>query len=154
MRKIISLLFLGLGLIFCSCAGTAPQVHQFENKVVFESSFDEVWSAIIETFAERNIPITNMEKVSGFIATEEMKFESEYADCGTTYMGTKFGSGGVLGKFNVFVKELSPRKYNVTINALYRVDVSYRAPAYRNCESTGKLEAWFMATLRTKLYKP
>jgi len=140
-----------LFLFLLGCAGIAPKMHEFENKEIFEGSFDQIWSAIIETFAERTIPIANMEKVSGFIATEEIKFPSEYADCGATPIGVKFGSTGVLGIFNVFVKEISTNKYNISINARYRfiTDNLY----YKGCESTGKIETWFLSTVRGKLRK-
>jgi len=148
--KNILVCFLGL-ILFSGCAGIAPQVYQFENKEIFEGSFDEIWSAIIETFAEKNIPISNMEKASGFIATEEMKFSSIYADCGATPIGVKFNSLGPLGKFNVFVKEISSGKYSIMITASYRVSTDNLY--YKGCTSTGELETWFTSTLRTKLRK-
>lgn len=138
-----------LGILFLGCAGIAPKIHQFENKKTLEGSFDKIWSAIIETFAEWNIPISNMEKASGFIATQEIKFPSEYADCGATPIGIKFGSTGVLGRFNVFVKEISFNEYSVAINSHYRFITDN--PFYEGCVSTGKLETEFIATVRTKL---
>lgn len=133
-------LVITLGLLLLACAGIAPQVHTFESKQTFDNSFDEIWGAVIETFAERGIPISNMEKVSGFISTREIKFPSEYADCGATPIGIKFGSGGVLGTFNVFLKEISSGRYSVAVNSHYRfiTDNQY----YQGCTSTGVVESW------------
>jgi len=148
--KFIGIYFLGILLIF-ACAGIRPQIHQFENKEIIEGSFDKIWSAIIETFAEKNIPISTMEKVSGFIATEEMKFSSSYADCGSSPVGIKLTFWkDPLGKFNVFVKMISENKFNITITANYRITGNGNV---QNCTSTGELEIWFMATLREKLSK-
>jgi hypothetical protein len=140
-----------LGIFLSGCAGIAPQIYQFQNKETFNGSYDEVWTAVIETFAEKNIPIANMEKVSGFIATQEIRFTSEYADCGATPVGIKFNSLPVLGFFNVFVKEISPDNYNIAINSQFRVITDN--PYYKKCTSTGELESWFLRTLRTKLKK-
>jgi hypothetical protein len=44
------------------------------------------WDAVIDLFAERNIPIRTMERASGFIATEQLSVNAEeglrWADCG------------------------------------------------------------------------
>ncbi len=138
-------------VLLSGCAGIAPKVYTFENKQVYHNSFDEVWTAVIETFAEKGIPISNLEKASGFVATEEMTFPAEYADCGATPVGIKFGSSGVLGAFNVFVKEISPSTYSVAINSRYRFITDN--PFYKGCVSTGKIEAWFIASLKEKLKK-
>lgn len=148
MVKLILICFSGLTLFF-ACAGTVPKIHQFENRVIFEGSFDEVWSGIIEAFAEANIPIANMEKASGFISTQEMRVPSGYADCGSSPIGIEANTWGVVGSFNVFVKEASSTGHNVTINVRYISETNRRFV----CTSTGELENWFMATLRNKLNK-
>jgi hypothetical protein len=148
MMKIIAIYFLGI-LLLSACAGTAPQIHQFENKEIIENSFDKIWSAVIETFAEKNISIATMEKASGFIATEPTKFSSIYADCGATPLGIEFATLGPWGKFNVFIKELSEKKYSIMVTVNYHVatDNIY----YKECTSTGNLERWFISTVKQKL---
>jgi len=133
-----------------SCAATAPRLHQFENKRTFNYSFDKIWDAVIETFAEKNIPISNMEKVSGFIASQETRVPSVYADCGATPLGVAFNSAlPVIGSFNVFVKELSPNNYSVLITSSYRVVTDNMF--YKYCVSTGYLENRFLTILEQKL---
>jgi hypothetical protein len=149
MERFIKLTIFVIAVFLLGCAGVAPQLYNFENSLVFKGSFDEIWATIIETFAERNIPISNMEKASGFITTQEIKFPPEYADCGATPIGIKFGSSGVLGTFNVFVKEVSSEQYKVAINAHYRFITDN--PFYEGCTSKGKLEAWFLSNIKGKL---
>jgi hypothetical protein len=151
MRYFLVAGILLLELSLLTCAGVAPGVYKFQNKEVFEASFDEIWTAIIETFAQQNIPISNMEKVSGFITTQEIRFPAEYADCGATPIGIKLTSAGLLGSFNVFVKEVSPGTYSIAVNSHYRVITDN--PFYQGCVSTGKLETKLIADIRTKLKK-
>ncbi len=52
------------------------------------ASFDRTWSAVIDVFAERNIPIATIDKSSGLIATTSLVISDpketlrEWADCG------------------------------------------------------------------------
>ena len=52
------------------------------------ASFDRTWNAVIDVFAERNIPIATIDKSSGLIATTALGIEEskdttqEWADCG------------------------------------------------------------------------
>jgi hypothetical protein len=150
MKKILYLIISSFLLL--SCAGTAPQRYSFDNYEVYEGTFDKVWSAVIETFAEKNISISNMEKVSGFISTQEMRFPPRYADCGKTPIGIEFNSDGPLGTFNAFVKEISPGKYNISINASFRLITTNMF--YQGCTSTGTIESILLVSIRDKLGYP
>lgn len=58
--------------------------------VEYEASMDEVWAAVIEVFTDLEIPIDNMEKVSGFFRSDDMEASSRegyFLDCGTIYIG-------------------------------------------------------------------
>ena len=57
------------------------------------ASVGRTWDAVIDGFAERNIPIATMERVSGFIATQALTVGAggtEWADCGSG-MGVPLG---------------------------------------------------------------
>ncbi len=50
------------------------------------ASVGRTWDAVIDLFADRNIPIATMERVSGFIATQTLSVGREgveWADCGS-----------------------------------------------------------------------
>ena len=52
------------------------------------ASFDRTWNAVIDVFAERNIPIATIDKSSGFVATTALgvadpkETTQQWADCG------------------------------------------------------------------------
>ncbi len=49
------------------------------------------WDAVIDMFAERNIPIRTIERASGIIATEQLSVGPEgkvWPDCGRSFSGT------------------------------------------------------------------
>jgi hypothetical protein len=50
------------------------------------ASFGRTWDAVIDEFAEMNIPIQTLERASGFIAAEPLALgtaDTTWADCGT-----------------------------------------------------------------------
>jgi len=49
---------------------TAPVERVIEKERIINKPFDEVWQNIIELLAVYNMPIKNLDKNSGFIATE------------------------------------------------------------------------------------
>lgn len=69
------------------------------------ASLDKTWMAVIDVFAERNIPIRTIDRSSGFVATDPLRVDGEegleWADCGS-------GEGGDLGptraSYNVLVR--------------------------------------------------
>jgi len=56
-----------------------------QKSFLIEAPFDKIWEAIIETFAELQLPIQNMEKASGLITTDWIDFKGQtnedYCDC-------------------------------------------------------------------------
>lgn len=76
------------GIIFIgACAGrTPPGQPTPRNAMPIAASLSKAWDAVIDVFAERNIPIRTMERVSGFISTDQLSISDkqglEWADCG------------------------------------------------------------------------
>ena len=70
------------------CAGktTPPEPAAPRSATVVSASQGKTWDAVIDVFAERNIPIRNMERVSGLIVTEDLGVNNSdgttWADCG------------------------------------------------------------------------
>lgn len=97
------------------------------------ASFDKTWNAVVDVFADRNIPIRTIDRSSGFIATEPLGVSEDegpdWADCGS-------GEGG----------EVSPVRaiYNVRVRGdssatTVRVTVRWSS-AERECVTRGVWE--------------
>lgn len=71
---------------------------------------DRLWLAVIDFFADRNIPIRTLDRVSGFIATEPLSVRDSkaegWADCGSTDNGPLSPTGAT---YNVRVRGDSVR---------------------------------------------
>lgn len=148
MKKLCMGLIIVLFLVAC---GTAPKPRQIQNAFQIDKSFDSVWPAVIGTFADLTLPISNMEKASGLIATGWITVpgsydtfakdnETGYCDCGAPAIS--WGRVTRAGKLNVSVKKINETSCEVIINAKFEFawDRESESVSY-TCVSTGKLEA-------------
>lgn len=82
-RRSILVLVLFLGA--CVPSPIAPPVQRTGTTV--NASFGKAWNAVIDVFAERNIPIKTIDRSSGLIVTEQLSIAPgsmpDAADCGT-----------------------------------------------------------------------
>lgn len=153
----IKILVLGLMcFMIYGCAGIAPAPRQIAKAFPIEAPFDEVWQAVIESFAELQLPIQNMEKDSGLITTDWIDFSGQkntgYCDCGKPRFGLLEGSRS--GRFNIFIKKTSGNSCEVNVNCMYRQTlVKLNGDFYKNksCVSTGNLEAEMFELIKSKL---
>ena len=160
MKKLFVGLIIALFLVAC---GTAPKPRQFQNAFQIAKSFDAVWQATVETFAELNILISNKEKASGLIATDWLKLpgsydtfdkdnETGYCDCGAPAIS--WGNIIRAGKLNVFVKKTNETLCEVIINAKFEVTWERESESRSySCVSTGKLEAEMFKRISEKVTK-
>ena len=138
-------LFIVLVVCLTVACGTPPVPRTIANSFPIAQSFDKVWPAVIETFAELNLPIMNMEKVSGLITTDWVSFRGQdnnrgYCDCGTTRF--PMSETDRRGKFNVFIKKTADDAVEMKVNAIFEKQSAYeRQVETTTCVSTGKLEA-------------
>lgn len=157
MRIKISILAL-IFLVFCACA-TAPKPRQIVSAFPIEAPFDDVWTAIIESFAEMNLPIMNMEKDSGLITTDWIEYPlgkegKKYCDCGGLGINIEVRRAG---KFNVFAKSITDSSSEVRVTCSFQQTYETfslegsGARFTRNCFSTGKLEADMFEIVKSKL---
>lgn len=140
-------------LVLTSCA-TAPAPRSIENSFEYSDTYDSVWSAIIETMAEMNLPISAMEKDSGLIATDWLNFmgtsNNDYCDCGGLGINTERAREG---KFNVFVRRDDP-KLVVRVNCTFRQTIAYgNSHSTRDCVSTGAIERQIDEKIRDNLMR-
>jgi uncharacterized lipoprotein len=130
-------------LMLAACA-TSPVPRQIQNSFPIDQSFEKVWQAVIETFAELNLPIMNMEKASGLITTDWISFrgqknETGYCSCGRA----RFPLSEVdrTGKFNVYVKKIGEGSCEIKVNSVFEKTAAYQDAVEKQfCVSTGKLE--------------
>jgi hypothetical protein len=144
-NKLFTIVFLCVGLTSCT---VAPAPRQIVKSFPIDKTFDQVWTAVIETLSDLSLPIMNMEKASGLITTDFISFQGQtnedYCDCGAP--GASFTEIDRRGKFNVFVKRISDNSCEIKINSvfdrtsIYSLDKNSR-PVTNPCVSTGKLEA-------------
>lgn len=122
-------------LAACRPALVPPEI---QNSFPIEQPFDKVWQAVIETFAEMNLPIMNMEKVSGFIATDWIVFDEGTGYC---LCGDPDFIVDRLGKFNVYVKKIGDNSCEIKVYSIFESTASYPLETRKQpCFSTGKLE--------------
>lgn len=142
-------------LLFWGCMARAPQARTIVNTFPIQSAFDSVWQAVIETFADLNLSIDNMEKDSGLIVTDWIDFSGQtnegYCDCGKLGVDREETREG---KFNVFVKRIDAISCEVKVNCVYQQ--RYYSPLdgkiyTRQCVSTGYLEAGMFDLIRSKV---
>lgn len=150
MRKCIAIVGLMI-FVFAGCA-TAPKPRTIVKAFDFTNDYDAVWSATVETFAELNLPIDNMEKDSGLITTDWIDFTGTgndvYCDCGGLGLAIE---NSRQGKFNVFVKEAATGS-TVKVNCTYQQTASLGdTRVNRNCVSTGGLESIVAESIGDKL---
>jgi hypothetical protein len=138
--------------LFVSCA-TAPKPREIINSFPIEKPYDAVWQAVVETFAELQLPIMNMEKDSGLIVTDWIDFtgqkNTDYCDCGGLGINIEVNR---VGKFNVFVKKVTDNSCEAKINTMYQQTIKFSdVISKRKCVSTGNLEAQFYKLVNDKL---
>lgn len=81
MKKLVFMFLAVASLLLTSCGtpykiiGTYSDGNEFEETSL---SYEEVWSKIIDYFAVSGIPITNIDKSSGIIVSNNVSFENYY----------------------------------------------------------------------------
>jgi hypothetical protein len=148
--------FLCLLVLLCACA--PPKTYTFDKMFNHTADFDKVWTAVIETFGELNLPVENMEKDSGLIVTDwisvaEGKKACDYCDCGGA--GLVWVARGTEGKFNVFVKRMESGGCSITVNTSFRQlrQSDAGGSKYATCNSSGQLETRINTLVSEKLNK-
>lgn len=158
MRKrfLILCLLLCLCLFFAGCFSPIEKPNITDARI-FDAPFDDVWNATVKTFAERSLPVTSLEKDSGFITTSSHVID-------TSIFGEKTLEDIAVHPNIMFGIWENP-KYSV--NALVtseepnntRVKINTHIEAYeRNvwgrwyiCYSNGKIEKSLLRSIESKI---
>ncbi len=145
MQKILLIVTM---LALTGCATYEPPVDSgVANTKAVSKSFDDVWSKATEWFANNNVPIKNIVKDSGLIATDyRLGTNATFIDCGK--VGTYEAFGDKSLNINFIAKKVSALETDVRLNVFgtARVETadlygrSTGAGKTIDCVSTGSLE--------------
>lgn len=127
-----------------SACATAPATAPERVATPISASAGKTWDAVIDIFAERNIPIRNMERVSGFIATEPLTVTvadgQKWADCGGA-LGVRLGAQRAT--YNVLVRGDSS-------HATVRATVLWERTGNQGCTTRGVWERDFESLVKAR----
>lgn len=123
---------------------------------------DEVWPEVINFFAENNLPISTIERDSGLVVSNNLRFSAvefaQYADCGQEALAVESNR---TGSVNLFVRERSPDSASVTVNTRFQIfrEVGTRGSliygaANVECVSMGTLENAIIERIGTGINMP
>ena len=154
MTRFAPILSLAAFLLLGACAPASispPAEPTHETARTFEASYDEVWDAAVDWFSESNIPIGQIERASGLIASEhQLGADDALINCGQINPGDRRLVGADrTANLNVRVRE-SDQSVLVQVDVFGRGQFTFNDPMTntRNtitaprCESTGDVESW------------
>jgi len=133
----------------CVASYQAPQVHQVEKERVYSKTPDQVWDKVVEWFALHASPVKNMDRSSGFIASEyNLSIEDypQYSDCGSTTasMMQAIAITSPTGNFNILIRKTADDKVRVVVTAAFHAKTvatgQYGGGTDIECTSRGVLE--------------
>lgn len=146
----MSRLGFALPAALCVACTAPPQPPQPRSATTVSATMGKTWDAVIDVFGEHNIPIKNMERVSGFISTDPLRGtvrDTANADCGKM-LGTKVPP--VLATYNVIVRGDSSTS-TVRVNIRWTAgspDPNAPARSVTVCSSTGVWESTFESRVK------
>lgn len=132
-------------LVLLAACVTAPATAPTREAAPVNASIGKTWDAVIDLFAEQNIPIRNMERASGFIAAEPALVTradgEKWSDCGGA-LGVKLGA--TRATYNVLVRGDSS-------HATVRTTVLWERPGTSQaCTTRGVWEQDFEASVKAR----
>lgn len=81
MKKLLFISFASLSLLLASCGSPLKIMGTYSTGTEFKESslpFEEVWSKVIDFFALSGMPISNIDKSSGIIVSNNISFVNYY----------------------------------------------------------------------------
>lgn len=152
MKKL--LLVLACSLSGCVATYQAPKVYDAEKERTYTMPYDKVWDKVVEWFALHATPVKNMDRQSGFIASDFNLSTSkypEYTDCGTGGRGALVSVEVLdpVGNFNLLIRRIDDKntKINITVSFSAKIDQQFHGTYgtshdYKTitCNSKGVLE--------------
>lgn len=143
----------GLGLIplLLACVQPPQSAPLVRTGTTVQSSFTKTWDAVIDLFADRNIPIRTIDRSSGLIATDVLSAtgaDKTWADCGSAMQGIVVPDKAT---YNVLVRGDSSHS-TVKVTVRWVGTASSLGPSYTpvDCVSRGVWETEFEQAVTKK----
>lgn len=131
--------------VIAACTGRPPAPPAPVAAVAVAAPFAATWDAVVDIMASQNIPITTIDRASGFVATSELAVGPEgkaWADCGT-------GGGNPFtperATYNVRVRETPAGS---TVQATVRWTSEPVTGMVITCSTTGQWETAFAGAVK------
>lgn len=130
-------------VLLAACYSAPTTVAPERGPTPIAAGLDRTWNAVIDVFAERNIPIRTIDRSSGFVATEALAVAGvdslPWADCGSGVSGEIRPQ---LATYNVRVRGDSAHS-TVRITVRWSADVAQMTNQVNmaECVTTGRWEA-------------
>jgi hypothetical protein len=89
----------------CAVASPPKSVAPAREPTAVRAPFAKTWDAVIDVFADQNIPIATIDRSSGLIATSRLAVPRSghtWADCGVSSFGDPAGPNAAI--YNVLVR--------------------------------------------------
>ena len=147
-------------MVLSSCASVPPKNYNFQSSRIINKNYDEVWAAIISSFAENNTPIKTIEKDSGIIVSDDLKvpfklqnaiYYSDYCDCG--HPGGLNMYKQMLGSYNIFARKIENEQTSIQINTNFKASMWYgnNFIDWVTCSSKGLFEGNLLSQVESRL---
>lgn len=165
--KTLKLFLFTSSVLFLGCSTpkavvTAPVELIIEKERIINKPFETVWQSTIELLATYNMPIKNLDRASGFIASDYKLVTSDYRQymicegASSTFSG-KVELANPGGNLNILIKKISEESTKVTINcfwgcvanryryaSLISTEYVFVSSDRQDCRTSGNLEKAFL----------
>jgi hypothetical protein len=149
-------------------AAPAPEIQK---ELLIDAPLDVVWNVAVEWFAKNGMPIKNLDKVSGLIATDhDMSIDkaAQLMSCGASGPNAegKTEQVGHRGNFNLVLREQADGRTKASVNAFFSctenvykyvgilsTDMQLASTARKDCSSTGRVERQLLGHLGSIRYE-
>jgi len=144
MRRILPVLAV-LAFAACSPPSLAPTPR---SGTTVHASFATAWTAAVDVFAERNIPILTIDRASGLIVGETVRASgqpsytaNEFADCGKDFMREYLHPNSMA--YNVRIRGDST-------SATAQLTARFVSPQGNECTTRGVVESLIETRIKEK----
>ena len=126
-------------VLIAGCTPTMPAPPAPRTATPVSASFGKTWNAVVDQFAEQNIPIKTIDRASGLIVADPQRVSSGsgIADCGSNGMSALDPDEAT---WNVLVRGDSTSS---TVKATVRFVITGLYGVMRECSTTGQWESAF-----------
>lgn len=150
MRSRFAVVLVSIISALAACHSVQPAQIAPRPGTPVSASQSKTWDVVIALFAERNLPIKNMDRASGFIATDPLGVE--YAphagvDCGANFLHAP--NYPRLASYSVFVRGDSSSS-TVKAAAHWTSQTEDKQKLQIECTTQGQWEATFEQDVKTR----